>query len=578
MRISRLLLIVIALAVGLLILAPIGVIVFASVWSSFPGAPGHLTLGAFMQILGKSSTYREIVDTIIYGSLTSLLGTSVGIFFAWSVHRTDVPARNFLNIMAILPITLPPVVKALAMIFLFNPNIGLLNVLIGELVGTHVSIFNIFTWPGFIYATGIGMVPAAYLILSPAFSHMDPMLEEASATSGASKVHTFFRVTVPMLMPAILSTFFLGIIVNTGIIEYPLLIGQRAGVGSLVESVDAAMGGVPQFNVASSISVIFLIFAITSLSFYVYFTRRAHKYAVIGGRGYSPKITKLGRYRYVVLAIGIVIFIFDFGLTWIMMILLSLVQYYQVVRNHLLLVFTTSYYTQMFHDPIVVTSTLTSFEISFLVAVTALITSIFFVLLSFKLKIKGGRAFEVIGTLPAAYPGVVLSLAFLWVALTLPKGLYGSIWVFVVAFTVSWIIIPIRIMSSSIVQINQELEESGRVAGTGMVGTLWKVTFPLIRNAIANSFLYVFINSFRELGAALLLITGNFLPLSVLILQSYQNNPGNLGAVASLSVLMSTVTTICFIVAEKFFGPGTTFKQTRGEKAIELTEGIPVGL
>ena len=84
-------------------------------------------------------------------------------------------------------------------------------------------------------------------------------------------------------------------------------------------------------------------------------------------------------------------------------------------------------------------------------------------------------------------------------------------------------------MSSSIVQINQELEESARAAGTGLLRTLVKVTFPLIRNAIANSFLYVFINSFRELGAALLLITGNILPLSVLILQSYQNNPGKPG-------------------------------------------------
>ncbi|MFI5422010.1 MAG: ABC transporter permease, partial [Nitrososphaerales archaeon] len=301
MQLSRLILIIVALAVALLIIAPIGVIVFASVWSSFPGAPGHLTFEAFVAVLEKPSTKIELVDTLTYGILTSILGTSIGIFFAWAVHRTDVPGRSVLNIMAILPITLPPVVKALAMIFLFNPNIGLLNVMIGQALGTRVSIFNIYTWGGFIYATGIGMVPAAYLILSPAFSHMDPMLEEASLSTGASKLRTFFRVTIPMLMPAILSTFFLGIIVNTGIIEYPLLIGQRAGITSLVGAVDSAMGGTPQFNVASSISVIFLAFAIFFLSIYVYFTRRAHRYAVIGGKGYSPKITRLGKYRYVVL-------------------------------------------------------------------------------------------------------------------------------------------------------------------------------------------------------------------------------------------------------------------------------------
>ena len=566
MRASRLLLIIVALAVALLILAPIGVIVFASVWSSFPGAPGHFTFATIASILAESTTYTALYNTLIYGCLSSLLGTSLGMFYAWAIHRTDVPGKAVLNTMAILPLTLPPIVKALAMVLLFNPSIGLVNVLLSELLGTHVAPFNIFTWPGFIYSVGIGMVPAAYLILSPAFSHMDPLLEEASSTTGAGKFRTLLHVTVPALLPAILSTFFLGVIVNTGIIEYPLLIGQRAGISTLVTSVDDAMENTPQFNVASTVSVIFLIFALIFLSAYVYFTRQTHRYAVIGGKGYSPRIIKLGRGRIPVFSIGIIVFMFDFGFVWIMMILLSFVKYYQVVKDALKLTFTTSYYSHMFQNPSVISSTITSFELSALVAITAVITSIFFVLLAFKLKIKGGRAFEVIGTLPAAYPGIVLSLAFLWVALALPAGFYGSIWVFVIAFTVSWIQIPIRILSSSIIQVSHELEESGHVAGTGTVQTLRRVTFPLIRNAIVNSFLYVFINSFRELGAALLLITANILPLSVLILQSYSNNPGNLGFVAALSVFMSTVTTICFVIAEGFFGRAKAFREAGQEQ------------
>ena len=120
-----------------------------------------------------------------------------------------------------------------------------------------------------------------------------------------------------------------------------------------------------------------------------YFTRRAHRYAVIGGKGYSPKITRLGKYRYVVLVIGLIIFMFDFGFVWIMMFLLSIVQYYQVIGGHLVAHFYNHFYTEMFQNSIVVASTFTSFEISFLVAVTALVTSIFFVLLIFPIQDKG---------------------------------------------------------------------------------------------------------------------------------------------------------------------------------------------
>jgi iron(III) transport system permease protein len=560
MHISRPTLVIIAIAVAALVVAPIAVIVFAAGWSSVPGATGHATLEAFAQVLGAKSTYFALGDTLVYGSLAALLGTTVGIFYAWAVHRTDVPGKKVLNVMAILPLTLPPIVKAVSFILLFDPKIGFLNVVISQAIGAHVAVFNIFTWPGFIYACGIGGTPAAYLILSPAFSNMDPILEESSLATSAGKLYTFVHVTLPILFPAIVSTFFLSIMVDIGIIEYPLLIAQRAGIMTLVGAVDGAMTPTPNFNIASAISVIFLILALSLLTAYLHFTRRAFKYAAIGGRDYAPKLTKLGRaYGYLVLTVGTIIFLFDYGFTWLIMILLSFVRYYQVINDRFVMTFTTSYYANLFKGPIVASSTITSFEISLLVAVTATFTSIFFVLASFRFHFKGGRIFEIIGTLPAAYPGVILSLAFLWVALALPKGLYGSIWVFVLAFTVSWIYVPIRIMSSNIIQIKEELEESSRVAGSGTVGTLGRITFPLIRQAIVNSFLYVFIDSFREVGAALLLITPNLLPLSVLILESYNENAGNLGPIAAESILMCSVMTVVFVIAQKYFGPTTAF-------------------
>ena len=81
-----------------------------------------------------------------------------------------------------------------------------------------------------IFVAGIAFVPSMVLMLAGMFSHMDPTLEEASAASGGSFANTFWRVTLPLMSPAILGAAIYYSIVALGIFDVPALLGLTPGV------------------------------------------------------------------------------------------------------------------------------------------------------------------------------------------------------------------------------------------------------------------------------------------------------------------------------------------------------------
>ena len=162
--------------------------------------------------------------------------------------------------------------------------------------------------------------------------------------------------------------------------------------------------------------------------------------------------------------------------------------------------------------------------------------------------------FHYFSLLPLAFPGVVLSIGLIWTFLSVPglNGLYGTVFVVLIALVVVWLPYSIRFMTNSLVHISDELEEAATISGSSWIRKFTRVTFPLLRNGVRNSLVYIMSDSFRELGAVVLLTNSSSLTLTVLILNLYENTAGAFPVISALSVIMVIFIAILITVPRVF--------------------------
>ena len=114
-----------------------------------------------------------------------------------------------------------------------------------------------------------------------------------------------------------------------------------------------------------------------------------------------------------------------------------------------------------------------------------------------------GRAFlDTLAFIPIAMPGIVLGVSLIWVYLTLPIPIYGTLWVLLLAYITKYIPYGIRAASASMIQINKELEEASLTAGGTWFQTFRKVILPLLMPGFTAGWIYISVIALRELSPA----------------------------------------------------------------------------
>ena len=135
----------------------------------------------------------------------------------------------------------------------------------------------------------------------------------------------------------------------------------------------------------------------------------------------------------------------------------------------------------------------------------------------------GRKALEYIAMMPLAIPGIVLGLGLLWTWLTLPVPVYGTLVVLVIACLAVFIPQGYRGVSSSIVQLDKDLEDSAIMLGARRPKAISFVTVPLLRVGLSSTFLLLLMLSMREFTAVLFLFTTDTRVLSIAIFDAYDN-------------------------------------------------------
>ena len=545
----------ILVVLGLLIGIPTLAVLVMSLRQGLPGQARPLTLANFAEVFTDPFTGQVMGNTLTFAVATIGVTLLFAVPLVWLMTRTNLPGKEVIYVLMTVGILIPVFLRVIGWILLFSPQIGIVNQALMNLFGLSeapLSLYNVF---GMAVTQGISFVPAAFFMLAAAYRAIDPALEEAAYTSGASKLQTVLRVNVPLTMPAILGVMIYLLMTAISVFETPALLGLPSRTFVLSSAIYFAVTpqtGLPKYGLGATYGIIMM--ALGLLASYMYFrvVSEGKKYAVISGKGYRPRELELGSWKWA--AVGFVAFYFtlEIFLPFAALIWASLLPYLQVpsagalsavsLNNY----FTLPSYVSM--TPIVNTILLVIAAPTLTVILSLAVS---WIVVRSRSVVRG--PVDMLAFLPHAIPSIVFAVALAWLALTYRTWLplYGTLFLIIIAHAIAQLAYGTRTMNSTLIQVHSELEEAGKLSGANGLQVFRRILLPLVAGAVFNAWLWLALLSYREVTMALVLYSPASEVLPTLIWKLWASS--SVGQVSALGVLLILiVTTIVFLLRSVF--------------------------
>ena len=534
---------------------------------SRPSSPTGFTLANYQRILGNASTWDAILNTAVYAIGVTVVSITIAALAAWLVERTDFRYRNVAWVIMLAPLAIPKMLSSMAYILLLAPRSGIINVAIQNVFGLFGVVIeegplNIYSMWGMIYVEGLRGATALFLMVVGAFRLMDPALEEAATMSGAGRAETLRRVTLPLMAPVLIGALIYGFVGNIQDFDTPLFLGLPAGIFVLPTLIyfTAYSSPVPNWGGAASYANLFLVVMVAlSTVYYRVVIRRPNRYATVSGKGFRPARIELGRWRKWATAGFGVFAVLVIGLPFLTLLWTSLLPIYKPPSFEAFGELTFDNYKYLLNSAIA-----SSFWNSVFLSIAAALTTITFAFVVswavIRARVRGRTVMDSMAFVPNVIPSVALGLAFVIFFLSPAAswlGLYGTLGVLMIAFTVHYLAYSSRITNGALLQMNSELEEAGWISGVGKIRTLFGVTLPILLPTFIAGAIWVFAMTFKNLSLPLLLSTPGTQTVSMQIYFLWTIN-GEREIASALGISMVAILVVAAYLARGVVARGFT--------------------
>jgi len=551
--------VILSLLLAVLVILPLFWILYYSFRSD---SDGSATLENFVALVTDPTLARAYALAIGMATSVGVLSCIVATPMAWLVARTDLPGRNVIRMLVTASFVTPPFLGAIAYEILAAPNTGLINIIYRKLFGLDqsASLVNIYTFSGLVFAIACFTFPYVFTLVSNALDRVPSDLEDASAILGGKAMTTLRKVTIPLVLPAMLAGTLIAILQSLTMFGSPAILALPAGFHVITTKIWSLFQFPPRLGLAAAAAIPLLILTIILLR-----TQKAilgrRGYTVLGGKSGSPRITKLGKWKWV--AILFVMSILS---------LTIFLPYFAILKT----AFTGTVGDALTWENLTLShwkfvlfdfsaTRLALWNTLFLGVTTATIVTLIAVVASYlvvRQSVTGAKYLGMLATAPVAIPGIVLGVG-LFLSYANPTfQLYGTLWILLIAFMTIELPAGYQQMSSSFAGVHPELEEAGRILGASRLTTLRHITAPLLRTSLVAAWCFVFVGTIRELSATILLTTANTKLVSVIIYDL--NESGDLGAICVLGVLLLAVSFAVVYMANRVSMLGGNQMNTRG--------------
>ena len=514
---------------------PLSMLLYGSLHSTPPGMAGTFNLDGYRDILTRENLLT-LLNTVGISLAKTVPSLALAVLLAWILARTDTPCRGALEVLVTLPFFIPPILTAMAWGMLGNPQVGLLNQLYQWITGSSTAPINVYSYGGVVWHMMQYSVPFLFLLIVDAFRAMDPSLEEAARMCGASRFRTFRTITLQLMLPALTSGAILSFIRGIENFESPLFFGTPAGIHVITTDIYDSINqrSPPQYQYATAVSFVImaLLFLIVLLQWRLL---RGRSFTTVSGKGYSPGIIKLGKWRWATFAFCLLFFVVTVVLPVGQLLIGSFFKFFgfyqwdMLTLEHYQAVFGSSEFWRGFGNTML---------LGLIGASATMVLGGLVAYISVRTKWRGRSLIGAMAWLPWMMPGIVLGVGFLWGFALLPHAIpiYGTIWALLLAYISLGTPLSVRVMSTAFSQLSFDIEECSRVHGAGWLTTMWRIVIALSWPSFAVGWVLVFFGIMRELSASVLLYSIGSEVLSVVLLKLWVN--GNAEQVSVIGLMM----------------------------------------
>ena len=536
----------------LFILYPLAILLV----DSFVG-DGSLSLDTFRRIFAMPRFTTAITNTLKVGFLVGILSALIGLLFAYvEVYvRMGRFVGGLFKVVSTLPVVSPPFVLSLSMIMLF----GKAGIITRFLLGIYDN--SVYGFWGIVVVQTLTFFPVCYMMLKGLLKNIDPSLEEAARDMGASRWRVFTSVTLPLLLPGLGNAFLVTFIESIADFANPMIIG--GSYDTLATTIYLQITGSYDKPGAAAMAVVLL--CITLLMFVVQkYYLEAKTAATLTGKAsrarmlIEDKSVKIPLTILCALAAGFVILMYlcvPIGAcfpTWGF-------KFFPLTGKWFGLVFTRYHGLQAFRD---------SFVLSLISAPITALLSMIISYLVVKRRFKAKGFIEAVSMLAMAVPGTVLGVGYIrgfagGVFNTgFLQGLYGTGLILIIVFVVRSLPTGTRSGISALRQIDKSIEESAYDMGADSLKVFMTVTLPLIKDSFLSSLVTAFVRSITAISAIILLVTPQFLLITVQINEFAEKGSYSLAcAFATILIVITYGAVLLMNLFIKHFGTSKNMKE-----------------
>jgi iron(III) transport system permease protein len=540
------------LVCGALVLYPLAFLIVESVNVGDPQIfpPEEYGLANYVNLYDD---VKVITNTLLVACISTVLAVVFGFVQAWILTRTSIPGREKLERLMELPYYMTPLIGALAWGVLLGPKTGLINQLWRSL-GFGTDFFDIYTPWGIAWVMALFEGTVAFVMISAAMKSMDPSLEESSRVMGASKLRTMLKITVPLVMPGILSATIFVFAEMLGSFAAAFVLGIPGRFYVVTTSIwQAALSWPPDYGRAAAMGLSLFLAMVLTLGA-ARLVMRHGSYATITGKAFRPRPMDVGLMRWPLLAIAWGYIVMGVILPLGALTLTSFQKFATVIIPQMQ--FTMANYETALQMGSLGPAFINSMILGVSVATIGVPIIGILAWIIYRSTMPMRLPMEYVAMIPAAVPRLVFGLGLLWAWINMPIPLYGTLWLLGIAYFTVFMPLALRTMAGVVLQVDKSLEECARVCGAGWGYQMRTVTLPLLRPGLIAAWLLVFIASVRELGASVFLMGPHSKVIAPSIVNSWLTASSELSAAMALiqTVMVFIAVAIMFKVAKRVGG------------------------
>tara|TARA_R110000737_G_scaffold236046_2_gene248574 strand:+ start:733 stop:2427 length:1695 start_codon:yes stop_codon:yes gene_type:complete len=484
------------------------------------------------------------LTTGIFALCSVVIAEVLGIGAALLIGRTDLPGRKIMGDVLMWPLYLSHLIFALGWVVMYGPS-GFITQTIAQ-QASGAAPWNLYSIAGMSLVAGISQAPLAYLYcLYGAVRSVDSTLESAARTVGAGPLQVLRRVTLPLMVPSIITSSALNLVIAVETLSIPLFLARPARIDTLstflyAEGVAASN---PNHGLVAASSLLLMMLVGSALVVQRILLRQGHRYETVKGKGSRPMVLSLGKLRWplaiftsAILLVTVVVPVAGILLRAFTSFLSPLVPVSKVL--------TLANFEKLLGNAANLRAITNTVEISLISAALGTVLAVAVALVIQRSSFRFAGTLEALAYSPRIIPGMITGLGIFYAAIILPPmgWLRGNIGIMVVAYVMATLPLALGVIQPAIVQIGRDLDKAARTVGADWVSSMRLVMVPLLKPALLGSFILLFVFHLKSYIIAIFLIAPGLEIMGVTMLSLWTNGDvGELAAFATLQIVMIAV-------------------------------------